>query len=205
MFINNINPILLELGFISIRWYGVFLALGVGLVILVSVNLFKKNNVQIDLVFSSSSYLIISGLIGARLAYIFFYQPLFYFNNPKEIIFINHGGLSSHGMALGIIIMLFLLFKFGKIDRKTIDLLIIPIPIVAVFIRLGNFFNNEILGRTTNLIWAVDGRHPVQIYELLIALSIFLILYSIFKNIVINYQFCLLRLCSFLSILPLVF
>ena len=182
MFVNTIDPILLELGFISIRWYGVFLALGIGLAILVVIKLFKKNNIPIDLVFSLTSYLIITGLIGARLGYIFFYQPLFYFNNPKEIIFINHGGLSSHGMALGIIIVLFLWFKFKKINKNTIDLLIIPIPIVAGFIRLGNFFNNEILGRTTNLTWAVDGRHPVQIYELLIAFSIFLILYFLYRK-----------------------
>ena len=84
MFINNINPILLELGFISIRWYGVFLALGVGLVILVSVNLFKKNNVQIDLVFSSSSYLIISGLIGARWLISFFVNHYSILTIPKR-------------------------------------------------------------------------------------------------------------------------
>ena len=182
MFINTLNPILLELGFISIHWYGFFLALGISLAILVIIKLFKKNNIPIDLVFSLTSYLIVAGVIGARLGYIFFYRPLFYFNNPKEIIFINHGGLSSHGMALGIIIMLFFLFKINKINKKTIDLLIIPIPLVAAFIRLGNFFNNEILGRTTNLLWAVDGRHPVQIYELLIALAIFLILYFLYKK-----------------------
>lgn len=191
MFINTLNPILLELGFISIRWYGFFLALGISLAILVTIKLFKKNNIPIDLVFRLVNYLIISGLIGARLGYIFFYRPLFYFNNPKEIIFINHGGLSSHGMALGIIIMLFFLFKINKINKKTIDLLIIPIPLIAVFIRLGNFFNSELVGRSTSLAWAVKFpnyeaypifRHPVQIYELLIALAIFLILYFLYRK-----------------------
>lgn len=191
MFINTINPVLLELGFVSIYWYGVFLALGVALAILIALKLFKKNNIPIDLVFSLISYLIVAGLIGARLGYIFFYRPEFYFNNPKEIIFINHGGLSSHGMTLGIIIMLFLLFKLKKINKKTIDLLIIPIPIVAAFIRLGNFFNSELVGRPANLAWAVKFpnyeanpifRHPVQIYELLIAFVIFLILYFVFKK-----------------------
>lgn len=195
MFINTIDPVLLELGFISIRWYGVFLAFGVGLTILVALKLFKKNNISIDLVFSLTSYLIIAGLVGARLGYILFYNPLFYLNNPKEIIFINHGGLSSHGMTLGIIIMLFLLFKLKKINKKTIDLLIIPIPIVAAFIRLGNFFNSELVGRSTNLSWAVRFpnyeanpilRHPVQIYELITALAIFLILYFLYKNLVFD-------------------
>ena len=183
MFVNNINPILFEWGFISIRWYGVFLGIGVGLAILVAVKLFKQNHIPIDLVFTSASYLIIAGLIGARLGYILFYQPLFYFNNPKEIIFINHGGLSSHGMTLGLIAVFFLLFKLKRINKKIIDLLIIPIPIIAVFIRLGNFFNNEILGRTTNLPWAVDGRHPVQIYELIICFIIFIALYFIYRKL----------------------
>ena len=191
MFINTLNPVLLELGFISIRWYGFFLALGISLTILIIIRLFKKNNIPVDLVFSLANYLIISGLIGARLGYIFFYRPLFYFNNPKEIIFINHGGLSSHGMALGIIIMLFFLFKINKINKKTIDLLIIPIPLIAAFIRLGNFFNSELVGRSTSLAWAVKFpnyeaypifRHPVQIYELITALAIFLILYFLYKK-----------------------
>lgn len=183
MFVNNINPILFEWGFISIRWYGVFLGLGVALAILIAIKLFKQNHIPIDLVFTLASYLIIAGLIGARLGYILFYQPLFYFNNPKEIIFINHGGLSSHGMTLGLIAVIFLLFKLKRIDKKMIDLLIIPIPIIAAFIRLGNFFNNEILGRTTNLPWAVDGRHPVQIYELIICFIIFTALYFIYRKL----------------------
>lgn len=191
MITNNINPILFELGFISIHWYGVFLGLGVGLAILIAFKLFKNNNFPLDRVFISASYLIISGLIGARLGYILFYRPVFYFNNPKEIIFINHGGLSSHGMALGIIIAFFALYKLKKINKKAIDLLIIPISLIAGFIRLGNFFNSELVGRATNLFWAVKFpqyeinpvfRHPVQIYELIIALAIFLILYFINKK-----------------------
>ena len=131
---------------------------------------------------------------------------------------INHGGLSSHGMTLGLIITFFLFIKLktnnplnppflrgkpnnppfdkgglgGLLDWKQIlDILVIPIPLLATFIRIGNFFNSEIVGRTTNLPWAVKFplyelnpllRHPTQLYEAIFTLALFFILYSLFKK-----------------------
>ncbi len=186
--VNNINPVLFEWDFIFIRWYGVFLGLGVALAIIIVFKLFKENKFPNDLIYNISPYLIISGLIGARLGYILFYNPSFYFNNPKEIIFINHGGLSSHGMALGIIICLLLLFKFKKVNKTMIDLVVISLPVIAGFIRLGNFFNSELVGRKSSVPWAVKfpgyvfSRHPVQIYEMLTAFALFFVLYFIYKR-----------------------
>ncbi len=105
---------------------------------------------------------------------------------------INHGGLSSHGMTLGLLITFYIFTKIKKINwRKIVDLIIIPIPFLAAFIRLGNFFNSEIVGRPTDLPWGVYFprfelepilRHPSQIYESLIALSIFVSIYFIYKK-----------------------
>lgn len=186
--ISNINPVLLEWGFISIRWYGFFLGLGVALAVIIVFKLFKDNNFSTDLVYTISPYLIISGLIGARLGYILFYNPSFYWNNPGEIIFINHGGLSSHGLALGVIICLFLLFKFKKINKRMVDLVVISLPVIAGFIRLGNFFNSELVGRVSRVPWAVKFpgnelfRHPVQMYEMLTSFGLFFLLYFIYKR-----------------------
>lgn len=194
MFTNNINPTILSFNLITLHWYGLFLATGILLSIWILLKLAQKNNLSKNIIFDLSIWLIIGGLIGARLGYIIFYQLNYYLSNPIEIIFINHGGLSSHGLTLGLIIS-FLLFKKLKKEnldwKKLIDILIIPIPLLASFIRLGNFFNSEIVGRATDLPWGVYFprfennpilRHPVQLYEFFINLSLFFILYFLYKK-----------------------
>lgn len=192
MFTNLINPILFQYNFISIRWYGLFLAIGVGLTVLIIAKLFRQNKYPVNLAFDLCTWLIIGGLIGARLGEILFYEPTYYFSHPLEMIMINHGGLSSHGMTIGILLTILIFSKIKKISIKQyLDIIIIPIPLLATFIRIGNFFNSEIVGRATNLPWGVKFplyetnpifRHPSQIYEALIAVAIFYILYSIFKK-----------------------
>ena len=132
------------------------------------------------------------GLIGARLGEVLFYNPSYYFSHPTEIIFINHGGLSSHGMTIGLLLTVLLYRKIKKIKiERYLDLLVVPIPLVAACIRIGNYFNSEIIGKPTKLPWSVwfqhidiapIYRHPSQIYEALIALGIFIILYFIYKR-----------------------
>lgn len=190
--INNINPTLFSWGIIDIRWYGLFLTVGVLLAVLIIYKLFKQKKYSVNLALDLCIWLIIGGLISARLGEILFYNPLFYFNNPKEIIFINHGGLSSHGMAFGLLFALLLFSKIKKISLKQyLDILVIPIPLLAVFIRLGNFFNSEIVGRATNLTWGVYFprfeenpilRHPTQLYEAIISLTLYFILYTLYKK-----------------------
>ncbi|MFZ2189572.1 MAG: prolipoprotein diacylglyceryl transferase [Candidatus Magasanikiibacteriota bacterium] len=221
MFINNINPILFNWGIINIRWYGLFLAIGIGLSVWIITKLFKQNKLPTNLAFDLCTWLIVGGLIGARLGEILFYEPAYYFSHPLEMIMINHGGLSSHGMTIGLIITFFLFIRLnpspfrrgtgGEVFWKTIlDLVIIPIPLLASFIRIGNFFNSEIVGKATNLPWGVYFpnyelnpilRHPSQIYEALLALTIFYILYSIYKK----YQNYLPNLFIFHSFLFLYF
>ncbi|MBI4992619.1 MAG: prolipoprotein diacylglyceryl transferase [Candidatus Magasanikbacteria bacterium] len=202
MFINLINPVLLEFGFISIRWYGLFLAIGVTLAILIITKLFKEKKYSVDLALDLGIWLTIGGLLGARLGEILFYEPAYYFSNPIEMIFINHGGLSSHGMTIGLILTLLLFAKIksaqggsasgGKIPLKQyLDLIVLPIPLLAAFIRIGNFFNSEIVGKPTALPWGVKfplyeaspvARHPSQLYESLISLSLFIFLYFVYKK-----------------------
>ncbi|KKQ27585.1 MAG: Prolipoprotein diacylglyceryl transferase [Candidatus Magasanikbacteria bacterium GW2011_GWC2_37_14] len=220
MITNNLNPILFQYSFITIRWYGLFLALGVGIAIYIIAKLFKQKKYPINLAYDLCTWLIVGGLIGARLGEILFYEPTFYFTHPLEMIMINHGGLSSHGMTIGLLLTFFLFIKIkannplnppllrGKNDvtplekggrgglldwRKILDILIIPIPLLAMFIRIGNFFNSEIVGRATNLPWGVYFpnyelnpvlRHPAQLYEALALLIIFIILYFSYKKYV---------------------
>ena len=199
---NTLSPILLSLGPLTIRWYGLFLALGVLLSVVIIVRLFKQNNLKPQNAIDLCIWLIVGGLVGARLGEVLFYEPAFYFSHPLEIIFINHGGLSSHGMTLGLLITFFIFVRYhptpapspskGEGNWKRIaDILIIPIPLLATFIRIGNFFNSEIVGKATNLPWGVKFplyeaspvfRHPSQLYEALVALVICYLLFVIWKK-----------------------
>ncbi|MBM3207467.1 MAG: prolipoprotein diacylglyceryl transferase [Chlamydiae bacterium] len=137
---------------------------------------------------------ILGAVIGSRLGDVIFYQDFsFYIHNPISIIQIWKGGLSSHGGAAGVFIALWILSrkkKFKDIGLSLLriaDLVTIPTALIATFIRIGNFINQEILGTTTTVPWAVifghpaDGtaptpRHPVQLYEAVIYFFIFLTL-----------------------------
>ena len=192
MFTNKLNPILLNFGPLTIRWYGLFLALGVILAVWIIYKIFKEKKYSTDLALDLCVWLIIGGLIGARLGEILFYEPGYYFLHPLEMIMINHGGLSSHGMTIGLLTSLLIFSKIKKISIiNYLDILIIPIPLLAMFIRIGNFFNSEIVGRATNLPWGVYFpnyevnpvlRHPTQLYEALILLVIFITQYFLYKK-----------------------
>lgn len=192
MFVNNLNPILFHFSFITIRWYGIFLALGILACIFIYRKFWQEKKYDLELLYDLLIWLIIGGLIGARLGHIIFYNLNYFINNPLEIIFINHGGLSSHGLTIGLLLTVYFFIKKKKIDpKKYIDILIIPIPLLAFFIRIGNFFNSEIIGLASNsnlcvYFPKVDAekicRHPSQIYEALIALTIFFILFRVYQK-----------------------
>jgi len=192
MFVNSINPILFENNFLAIRWYGLFLGIAVLLSVLLLHRLFVEKNYRGELALDLSLYLIIGGLVGARLGHILFYNFTYFLAYPQEIIFINHGGLSSHGLTVGLLVSFFLFCKVKKIKWKEIvDLIVIPIPILIFFIRLGNFFNSEIVGRSTDLPWGIKYlnfeynqvfRHPSQLYEALIGILIFVVIFYIYKK-----------------------
>ena len=141
-----------------------------------------------------SWFVVLGTVIGARLGHVLFYGWDYYSQNPWEIIMIRKGGLASHGGTLGIILALTLFIRlnrklFPEITLvKLMDLLVIPTAMTVCFIRVANFFNQEILGNPTNQPWAVifgnaaDGsapfpRHPVQLYEGAAYLATFAILF----------------------------
>lgn len=192
MFINNLNPVAWNGYGLDIRWYGIFLGIATLTISLTILKLFKKENLSEDLALSLIVWLFVGGLIGARLGHIIFYEPSFYLTNLKEIIFINHGGLSSHGLTLGLLISFLLFVKLKKPDwKKILDLIVVPLPIIIVLVRLGNFFNSEIVGKPSNLPWAVlfpnyetnlIPRHPTQIYEAILGLIILFIMIYLYKK-----------------------
>lgn len=97
-------------------------------------------------------YMVIATIIGARLGHVFFYEPLRYLANPLDIFKIWEGGLASHGAAVGILVALWLYSrkkKPGQSYIQTLDRIVILVALTAMLIRLGNFYNSEILGKPT--------------------------------------------------------
>ena len=187
-----------------ILWYGFFFALGffVGYWILLYLlkKLFSDSTKAKTLADRITIFVVFGTVIGARLGDLLFYQDLsVYRYDPLSAFKVWEGGLASHGGALGILIALFILSKRPKKGLPTLswlallDLAVIPTALVASFIRVGNFFNQEILGKVTNLPWAVifghpaDGsfpapRHPVQLYESFYYLCVFVLIFSIWRK-----------------------
>lgn len=144
-------------------------------------------------------YVIAGTIIGARLGDLFFYQHFSsYLYHPMNIIKVWEGGLASHGGVIGILLALLILTKrlkktYPKLNFTTLlDLIVIPTALVACCIRIGNFFNQEILGTPTMVPWAIifkhpaDGsapfpRHPVQLYEAIFYFLMFIALCLLFR------------------------
>ena len=132
-------------------------------------------------------YLLIGFIIGIRLGHFIFYNFDTFKLNPLAVLNIfKYSGFSSHGGAIGLIVAGLLFIKKYKgikfFDYADIISVCATIPIATV--RLGNFFNSEIVGKVTSVPWGVvftkyDGflRHPSQIYEFLIAIFLFFILF----------------------------
>lgn len=143
-------------------------------------------------------FIVIGTIIGARLGHVFFYDWPYYSAHPIEILMVRKGGLASHGGTLGVILslMIFLRLNRSKFPHltflKLMDLLVVPTAVTACFIRIANFFNQEILGNLTTMPWgiifqhAADGtapapRHPVQLYEAAAYLLTFFILHLLWR------------------------
>jgi prolipoprotein diacylglyceryl transferase len=136
-------------------------------------------------------YLVAGTTIGARLGHCLFYAPGYYLARPLEILKIWEGGLASHGGTAGVIIALWMFSR--KNPEFTfmwlLDRVSVPVALVACFIRFGNLMNSEILGRPTDLPWAVIfekvdqlPRHPAQVYESLTYLALFIVTMTIYRK-----------------------
>jgi prolipoprotein diacylglyceryl transferase len=185
-----------------ILWYGFLFALGFFLGYLVFTELLKhvpEKSVKTQAKFLAeklSLYVIIGTIVGARLGDVFFYQhPTTYLHDLSSIFKVWEGGLASHGGAIGILIALGLFARRYRMLTwiQWLDLLVIPVGLVGFFIRIGNFINQEILGTVTTVPWAVvfghpaDGsvpapRHPVQLYEAMFYLCVFVSLFFLHRN-----------------------
>ncbi|AXH12275.1 prolipoprotein diacylglyceryl transferase [Halarcobacter bivalviorum] len=193
---SHFDPVAFNLGSIAVHWYGIMYALALLSAIFVAKWLIKKDKLPIsnDLFDSYIWWVEIGVILGARLGYIIFYDPnsMYYLTHPWQIFnpFINGeftgiSGMSYHGAFIGFLIASLLFCKKHKVSFWFLaDIAVLGISAGYVFGRIGNFFNQELVGRATDVSWGiyVNGilRHPSQLYEAVLeGLLIFAILYII--------------------------
>ena len=205
MYIHNLNPVLVNIGFVEIRWYSLAYIFGIligwwfGKKILDFRIKAKNSSLGLESFDNLISYIIISIIIGGRLGYIIFYNFGYYLNNPIDIFKIWEGGMSFHGALVGVVIGTHLFAK--SIETETLlflDIIACVAPIGIFFGRIANFINGELFGKPTNLSWSVvfpevDNvpRHPSQIYEAFLeGILLFLILIPFIYNKKIRTGYC---------------
>lgn len=143
---------------ITLRWYGLFFALGFLISQQILYYIYKKENKPEKDVDTLTVYMVIATIIGARLGHVLFYEPDRYLSNPIDILKIWEGGLASHGATIGILTALWLYSRKKKPGQnyfQVLDRIVILVALTGALIRLGNYFNSEIIGKPTDKPWGV--------------------------------------------------
>ena len=197
MYYHNLNPVLIDLGFIAVRWYslayifGIIIGWWLGKKILN--HILKNTNHRFDVKDFDDliTYIIISLILGGRLGYVIFYNLEYYVSNLFDIIKIWEGGMSFHGALIGVILGTYLFSKKKNIPAFILlDVIACASPIGIFLGRIANFINGELIGKATTVSWSVIfqsidmvPRHPSQLYEAFLeGLVLFLILNLVIFN-----------------------
>ncbi|MBT4539025.1 prolipoprotein diacylglyceryl transferase [Candidatus Woesearchaeota archaeon] len=175
MWIHNIDPTLVHLGPLEIRWYGIAYVLGFFIAVWWLNYLRKKGKFPLkkDEIWDLAFYLLLGVIIGARL-FMIFWEPQIYLKNPLNLLKIWQGGMSFHGGLVGIITAGYYYSKKKKISfLKLADMLSFPTMFALALGRVANFINGELVGRVTNSSICVvfpgfdECRHPSTLYAAL--------------------------------------
>ena len=189
----DVNPVLIALGSIEIRWYGLMFAIGFLLGYWIVSKMFRHEGAPEKWLGTLLIILVVCTVVGARLGHVFFYEWDYYSRHTDEILKIWEGGLASHGGAIAnfIGLCLFSWIVAKKNPSWTIDKIVVPIALVGGLIRLGNLFNSEIYGSATDMPWGFvfvrNGEtlpaHHTQLYEALAYFALFgLLMYMYWKR-----------------------
>lgn len=170
-----IDPVLIHLGPLQIRWYGLMYIIGFFLAYVIAVKISRRRAYEMTAaeIEDLLAYCVIGLILGARFGYCMFYNLLFYLENPLKIFAVWEGGMSFHGGLVGLILAGLL---YSRVKNKQFlmlaDIGAIAAPPGLFFGRLGNFINAELYGRVTDMPWGMVfpgagslPRHPSQLYE----------------------------------------
>jgi len=170
------DPIAFQIGPVAVRWYGLMYVVGFILFIVLGKYRARQNMLtgwRSQDVDDMLLYGVFGTILGGRLGYVLFYKPLYYVDNPLEILSVWHGGMSFHGGLIGVLIALWF---FARARRKrwlaVTDFVAPLIPLGLGAGRIGNFINGELWGRVTSGPWGMvfpqagpEPRHPSQLYQ----------------------------------------
>ncbi len=190
-FVWDIDPLFISFGFLKIRWYGLMFASAfISSYVLMSW-MYQRENQNTEEVDDLLWYVAIGTIVGARLGHCLFYDPAYYLGHPLKILAFWEGGLASHGGIIGIVFGLYLYQR--RVTQSYawfLDRVAVVCALGGTFIRLGNFFNSEIVGIPATVPWAVVfrridllPRHPVQLYESISYFFIFLLLLTLYITV----------------------
>ncbi len=190
----------IDLGFFMIRYYSLMFVVAFTLGWFIMKRIFKNEEVSLEKLDSLFIYTVIATLVGARLGHVIFYEPEIFSKDPLSVFlpfrtvpefeFTGFRGLASHGAAIAIIIAMFIYSK--KVLKKPVlwilDRIVIAVACGAIFVRIGNFINSEIIGKATQSDFGVVfkqlgenfPRHPAQLYESAGYVIVFLILWYVY-------------------------
>jgi len=190
----------LDLGFFVVRYYSLMFVVAFTLGWFIMKRIFNNEKEPLEKLDSLFIYTVIATLIGARLGHVFFYQTELLWQDPisvflpfrtvPEFEYTGFQGLASHGAAIAIIIAMVIFSK--KVMKRPLlwvfDRMVIGVAAGAIFVRIGNFINSEIIGKPTGddsgVVFKALGedfaRHPSQLYEAGGYVIVFLILWYIY-------------------------
>lgn len=190
------TPVLISLGPINLYWYGFFIVLGIITALSLALYLGKKNSINKNKIWDLAFYLVLFGIIGARIYEIFLELP-YYLKNPLQIIKIWEGGLAIHGGIIAGVIVLIVFARKNQLSFWKLGAIFAPgIALGQAIGRFGNWFNQELFGLPTNLPWGIpiplmkrplefisfEYFHPTFLYESLGSLLIAILLVIIIKR-----------------------
>ena len=197
------NETIFKIGSFGLHYYSLMFVIAFAVGFYMMKKFYQHEKVSEEYLEPLFIFTIVGTLLGARLGEVFFYNWDYYQNNLAEILlpikitpdgveFTGYRGLASHGAAIGIITSLYLYQR--KYSYRpllwVLDRLCITVAFAGIFIRIGNFFNSEIVGLYSNSDFGVVflnrgevlPRHPVQLYESFGYLVVFLILRNLYWN-----------------------
>lgn len=159
---------------LTLRWYGVLFALGFIISQQILYYIYKKEGKPEKDVDTLTIYMVIATIVGARLGHVIFYQPEIIWTNPlgiflpfefkPEFHFTGLQGLASHGGAIGILVAIWIYSRKKKPGQnyfQVLDRIVILVALTGALIRLGNFFNSEIIGKPTHSNYGIVFAHNI--------------------------------------------
>lgn len=197
---SNLSPYLLQTEYFSVHYYGLMYVVGFSVVFLLVYYRLKHDNFSYELetILDLFIWMILGVIIGGRLGYVIFYKPMFYLSHPLQIItpfqiaeghlkLVGIRGMSYHGGLIGVIASVLWFCNNKSINFWKLTGLIAPAaPLGYMFGRIGNFINQELYGRVTDVSWGMyfqgqnQLRHPSQLYEAVLeGIVIFLVLWPL--------------------------